>query len=75
MRWKRTAYKLGSDLILEANFWEASEAASTITDAFKELSRRAGERGERVVIKMSESRSPSGILFIKSTQIRTHKSV
>ena len=37
-----------------ADYWEASGAAQTIVDAFKELSRRVVDRkGEKVIIKMS----------------------
>lgn len=32
--------------------WSASDAVTLITDALKELSRRAGTRGERVVVKI-----------------------
>ncbi|KAK4691476.1 hypothetical protein P7C70_g9340, partial [Phenoliferia sp. Uapishka_3] len=45
-----------TEVFFATNFWEASDSASTITDAFKELSRRAGERGSRVVIKMMYDR-------------------
>ncbi|GAA5915447.1 hypothetical protein JCM5296_002704 [Sporobolomyces johnsonii] len=44
------------EIIFATNFWEASGSATMITDAFKELSRRAGERGERVVIKLMYDR-------------------
>ncbi|KAL8281037.1 hypothetical protein RQP46_006716 [Phenoliferia psychrophenolica] len=51
------------EIFFATNFWEASDAASTITDAFKELSRRAGARGERVVIKMMYDRgTPKQVL-------------
>ncbi|KAM0747598.1 hypothetical protein T439DRAFT_366513 [Meredithblackwellia eburnea MCA 4105] len=45
-----------SEIILATNFWEASEQAETITNAFKELSKRAGERGSRVVVKLMYDR-------------------
>lgn len=44
------------EVFLATNFWIASGAASIITDAIRELSRRAGERGERVVIKIMYDR-------------------
>ncbi|WWC69128.1 uncharacterized protein I206_103064 [Kwoniella pini CBS 10737] len=45
------------EIFLATNFWEASSAAKTITDAFKELSRRVIERkGKKVVIKMMYDR-------------------
>ncbi|GAA5874162.1 hypothetical protein JCM1840_000371 [Sporobolomyces johnsonii] len=44
------------EIIFATNFWEASGSATMITDAFKELSRRAGERGGRVVIKLMYDR-------------------
>lgn len=44
------------EVFLATNFWIASGAASIITDAIKELSKRAGERGERIVVKMMYDR-------------------
>jgi phosphatidylserine/phosphatidylglycerophosphate/cardiolipin synthase-like enzyme len=44
------------EVFLATNFWIASGAASIITDAIKELSRRAGDRGERVVVKIMYDR-------------------
>lgn len=44
------------DVFLATNFWIASGAASIITDAIRELSRRAVERGERVVVKIMYDR-------------------
>lgn len=44
------------EVFLATNFWIASGAASIITDAIKELSRRACERGERVVVKIMYDR-------------------
>lgn len=40
------------EVYLATNFWQASDPARLITNAFKELSRRAGERGNKVVIKV-----------------------
>ncbi|KAH6612007.1 IQ calmodulin-binding motif protein [Boeremia exigua] len=44
------------EVFLATNYWIASGAASIITDAIKELSRRAGERGERVTVKIMYDR-------------------
>lgn len=44
------------EVFLATNFWIVSGAASIITDAIKELSRRAGERGERIVVKIMYDR-------------------
>ncbi|KAK8865996.1 hypothetical protein IAR55_001147 [Kwoniella newhampshirensis] len=45
------------EIFLATNFWEASSAAQTIVDAFKELSRRVIERkGPKVVIKLMYDR-------------------
>lgn len=44
------------EVFLATNFWIASKAATIITDAIKELSRRAGERQERVVVKIMYDR-------------------
>ncbi|KAJ4370932.1 hypothetical protein N0V86_008626 [Didymella sp. IMI 355093] len=44
------------EVFLATNFWIASGAASIITDAIKELSRRAGDRGERIVVKIMYDR-------------------
>lgn len=51
------------ELILD--FWEASGAAETITDAFAELSRRViHEKRDPVVIKLSESQYSRTLLMI-----------
>ena len=44
------------EVFLATNFWIASGAASIITDAIRELSKRAGERQERVVVKIMYDR-------------------
>ncbi|WVQ85655.1 hypothetical protein IAT38_007821 [Cryptococcus sp. DSM 104549] len=45
------------EIFLATNYWEASGAAKTITDAFKELSRRVVERGgSKVIIKLMYDR-------------------
>lgn len=40
------------EVFLATNFWANSTASKFITDAMRELSRRAGERGTKVVMKM-----------------------
>ncbi|PSK55255.1 hypothetical protein B9Z65_2644 [Elsinoe australis] len=40
------------EVILATNYWKESAASALITDALKELSKRAGERGSRVVVKV-----------------------
>lgn len=40
------------EVFLATNFWANSTASKFITDAMRELSRRAGERGTRIVMKM-----------------------
>ena len=40
------------EVFLATNYWMDSDASRLITDSLKELSRRAGERGERAVVKI-----------------------
>ncbi|KAL4742519.1 hypothetical protein BDV11DRAFT_202617 [Aspergillus similis] len=40
------------EVFLATNYWIFSNASTLITNALKELSRRAGERGEKVVVKI-----------------------
>lgn len=40
------------EVYLATNFWQNSVASKFITDALRELSRRAGERGDKVVVKI-----------------------
>ncbi|KAL3455359.1 hypothetical protein BJX64DRAFT_282124 [Aspergillus heterothallicus] len=40
------------EVFLGTNYWIYSDASTLITNALKELSRRAGERGERAVVKI-----------------------
>lgn len=40
------------EVYLATNYWANSTASKFITDAMKELSRRAGERGTKIVMKM-----------------------
>ncbi|KAB8076671.1 hypothetical protein BDV29DRAFT_189305 [Aspergillus leporis] len=40
------------EVFLGTNFWIHSDASTLVTNAFRELSKRAGERGTKVVVKM-----------------------
>lgn len=40
------------EVFLATNFWQNSDASKFITDAIKELSRRAGERGIKIIMKI-----------------------
>ncbi|KAL2433945.1 hypothetical protein ABEF94_013456 [Exophiala dermatitidis] len=40
------------EVFLATNFWTYSEPSRLITNALRELSRKAGERGQRVVVKI-----------------------
>lgn len=44
------------EVFLATNYWMDSGASKLITDSLKELSRRAGERGQRVVVKIMYDR-------------------
>lgn len=44
------------EVLLATNFWKASGATTLITDALLELSKRAGARNERVVVKLMYDR-------------------
>lgn len=46
-----------SEVFLATNFWQSSKSATKICDAFLELSRRATERGKKVVVKMMYDRA------------------
>jgi phosphatidylserine/phosphatidylglycerophosphate/cardiolipin synthase-like enzyme len=51
------------EVILATNYWQNSVASKYITNAMRELSRRAGERGERIVFKLEYDRgSPKQLL-------------
>lgn len=41
-----------NEVLLATNFWIHSDASILVTNAFRELSRRAGEQGTKVVVKM-----------------------
>ncbi|KAJ0118029.1 hypothetical protein J7T55_014482 [Diaporthe amygdali] len=51
------------EVFLATNFWQNSDASKFITDAMKELSRRAGERGTKIVMKMIYDRGSPKQLF------------
>ncbi|KAI6715045.1 hypothetical protein JHW43_002411 [Diplocarpon mali] len=44
------------EVILATNYWQNSVASKYITNAMRELSRRAGVRGERVIFKLEYDR-------------------
>lgn len=44
------------EVFLATNFWIASDASQLITESLVELSRRAGERGKKVVVKIMYDR-------------------
>ncbi|KAF8854218.1 hypothetical protein BDZ45DRAFT_47337 [Acephala macrosclerotiorum] len=51
------------EVILATNYWQNSVASKFITNAMKELSKRAGDRGERIVFKLEYDRgSPKQVL-------------
>ena len=51
------------EVFLATNYWYHSEATKLIVDAILELSRRAGEKGERRVVKIMYDRgSPKQFL-------------
>lgn len=51
------------EVILATNFWQASTASCFITDAIREASRRAGERGQRITMKIIYDRGSPKQLF------------
>ena len=40
------------EVLLATNYWQSSDASTLITNSLKELSRRAGNRGDRAVVKI-----------------------
>lgn len=44
------------EVLLATNFWKFSGASTFVNDALIELSKRAGERGEKVVVKLMYDR-------------------
>jgi phosphatidylserine/phosphatidylglycerophosphate/cardiolipin synthase-like enzyme len=51
------------EVYLATNYWQNSVASKYITNAMKELSRRAGERGDRIVMKVLYDRGSPKQLF------------
>ncbi|KAK1973520.1 hypothetical protein LZ30DRAFT_610530 [Colletotrichum cereale] len=51
------------DVILATNFWQNSTASKYITNAIKEASRRAGERGIKITMKVLYDRGSPKQLF------------
>ncbi|CAG8954511.1 hypothetical protein HYFRA_00004424 [Hymenoscyphus fraxineus] len=51
------------EVILATNYWQNSVASKYITNAMKELSKRAGERGDRIVFKLEYDRGSPKQLF------------
>lgn len=45
-----------TEVFLATNYWEASDSAAKVFDAFIELSKRAEKRGKKVVVKMMYDR-------------------
>ncbi|KAF7294769.1 hypothetical protein MIND_01014400 [Mycena indigotica] len=52
-----------SSCFLCTNYWQNSTASKYITNALRELSRRAGERGKRVIVKLEYDRGSPKQLF------------
>lgn len=51
------------EVYLATNYWQNSVASSYITNAMKELSARAGKRGEKIVMKIIYDRGSPKQLF------------
>jgi len=60
------------EILLATNYWKDGEATKILTNAMKELSRRAGERGTRVVMKLIYDRG-SIAQILEPHQIVTEK--
>lgn len=52
-----------TEVFLATNFWIHSDASTLITNSFRELSRRAGKRGTKVVVKMIYDRGDPRQIF------------
>lgn len=52
-----------TEVFLATNFWIHSDASTLITNSFRELSRRAGKRGAKVVVKMIYDRGDPRQIF------------
>lgn len=44
------------EVFLATNYWQSSDASTIITNSLKELSRRAGARGEKAIVKIMYDR-------------------
>ena len=44
------------EVFLATNYWQASDASKFITNSLQELSRRAGVRGQKVIVKIMYDR-------------------
>lgn len=55
--------KAEKEVILATNYWQNSAASKYITDAMKEASRRAGKRGDKIVMKILYDRGSPKQLF------------
>lgn len=44
------------EVFLGTNFWIHSDASTLVTNAIRELSKRAGERGQKVIMKLMYDR-------------------
>ena len=52
------------EIFLATNYWMNSDASKLITDSLHELSRRAGERGEKAVVKIMYDRgNPKQVFY------------
>ncbi|EPE35377.1 Phospholipase D/nuclease [Glarea lozoyensis ATCC 20868] len=58
------------EVILATNYWQNSVASKYITNAMKELSKRAGERGERIVFKIEYDRGSPKQVFNNHMEIK-----
>lgn len=54
--WSNVIARAKKEVLFATNFWKASGGSHLVTDALIELSKRAGQRGERVVVKLMYDR-------------------
>jgi hypothetical protein len=59
------------EVFLATNFWIHSDASIIITNALRELSKRAGERGDKVVVKIIYDRGSVKQVCIASYFLRS----
>lgn len=60
------------EVFLATNFWIYSDASLIITNALRELSKRAGERGDKVVVKIIYDRGSMKQVTSITTRFRYH---